>query len=247
MSTLAAAPRLLSRIVAVEALDGALVDAMFALHAQYFDACDRARFDHDLANKRYVIVLDSPHALAGFSTVAVDRHDTVSGPALVLFSGDTIIDRDWWGDQTLSRSFARLAGALHAAMPELPLYWLLISKGHRTYRYLALFSRRYFPHHEREDPQLRVLAEQFASARFGAEYDPALGVIRFEQSHGHLKADIAGIPAHVAARPEAAFFLARNPGYREGDELVCLTRLCVDNLRAAVRSGFEQGMRDGLD
>jgi hypothetical protein len=236
-----------SRIVAVDALDGALIDAMFALHAQYYDACERARFEHDLSNKHYVIVLDSPHGLAGFSTVAVDRYDTVSGPALVLFSGDTIIDREWWGDQTLSRSFARLAGALHAAWPELPLYWLLISKGHRTYRYLGLFSQQYFPHHRREDPQLRALAEQFASARFGAAYDSALGVIRFPQSHGHLKTDIADVPAHVAARPEGAFFLARNPGYRNGDELVCLTRLCVDNLRAAVRSGFEQGMRDGLD
>ncbi len=247
MSTPAAAPRLLSRIVAVAALDGALVDRMFALHTQYYDACERARFEHDLANKRHVIVLDSPRGLAGFSTVAVDRHDTASGPALVLFSGDTIIDREWWGDQTLSRSFARLAGAVHAATPELPLYWLLISKGHRTYRYLGLFSQHYFPHHARDDPRLRALAEQFATARFGADYDPARGVIRFPQSHGHLKADIADVPAHVAARPEVAFFLSRNPGYRNGDELVCLTRLCVDNLRAAVRSGFEQGMRDGLD
>ncbi len=247
MSTSAVAPRLQSRIVAVDALDGALIDAMFALHVQYYDACERARFEHDLANKRYVIVLDSPHGLAGFSTVAVDRYDTAGGPALVLFSGDTIIDRACWGEQTLSRSFARLAGALHASTPELPLYWLLISKGHRTYRYLGLFSRRYFPHHTHDDPQLRALAEQFAAARFGTDYDPARGVIRFPQSHGHLKTDIADVPAHVAARAEGAFFLARNPGYRNGDELVCLTRLGVDNLRAAVRSGFEQGMRDGLD
>ncbi|MEQ1513086.1 MAG: hypothetical protein ABL934_10465 [Lysobacteraceae bacterium] len=246
MSAPATAPRLLSRVVAVNALDDALVASMHALHAQYYDACEHARFERDLANKRYVIVLDSPDGLAGFSTVALDRHETASGPALVLFSGDTIIDRDWWGDQTLSRRFARLAGALHAAEPGLPLYWLLISKGHRTYRYLGLFSRRYFPHHERDEPPLRALAEQFASARFGADYDPARGVIRFAQSQGHLKADLADVPPHVAARPEAAFFLARNPGYRHGDELVCLTRLCVDNLRAAVRSGFEQGMRDGM-
>ena len=247
MNTAVDAPRLQSRIVAADALDGPLVEAMFVLHAEYYDACERVRFEDDLASKRYVILLDSPHGLAGFSTVAVDRYETAHGPVLVVFSGDTIIDRAWWGDQTLSRSFARLAGALHAASPELPLYWLLISKGHRTYRYLGLFSKTYFPHHERDDPQLRSLAEQFSSARFGDDYDPARGVIRFAQSHGHLKADIADVPAHVAARPEGAFFLARNPGYRNGDELVCLTRLCVDNLRAAVRSGFERGMRDGLD
>lgn len=247
MSTAAAAPRLSSRIVAVEALDNARVDAMFALHTQYYDACERGQFDRDLANKRYVIVLESTCGLAGFSTVVVDHHDTVDGPVQVLFSGDTIIDRQWWGDQTLSRGFARLAGALHAAKPALPLYWLLISKGHRTYRYLGMFSRQYFPHHTREDPHLMALAQQFASTRFGVAYDPASGVIRFPQSHGHLNAAIADVPAHVAGRPEGAFFLARNPGYAQGDELVCLTRLCVDNLRAGVKSGFEQGIRDGLD
>lgn len=244
--TIDRAAKMSSRIVAVSALSTTLIDSMYALHVAHYDGCERSRFDNDLTNKQYVILLDSPDALVGFSTVAVDRFDAANGPVQVLFSGDTVIDRAWWGEQVLSHTFARLAGALHARAPAVPLYWLLISKGHRTYRYLGLFSRRYFPHPVEPEPALGALANEIASARFGRDFDPETGVISFPESHGHLKQDIADVPERIAARPEGAFFLCRNPGYHRGDELVCLTELHADNLRGGVHTAFLLGCEHGL-
>jgi hypothetical protein len=222
------------------------VDAMYALYAAHYAACDRRRFGADLAAKDHVILLEDQGCLAGFSTVALFRHRTFAGPVQVLFSGDTVIDRSAWGEQVLSRSFAQLAGRLHARDRATPLYWLLISKGHRTYRYLKLFAHRFHPHPAGRDAMLERLAAEIAVARFGRDFDPVRGVIAFPQSRGHLRAELAQVPARIAARPEGAFFLQRNPGYEHGDELVCLAELRPDNLRAAVRTAFLAGMTDGL-
>lgn len=238
--------RLSSTILDVRALPAGLAERLYALYAAHYEACDPARFASDLAGKDHVIVLEEGTTLRGFSTAAHYPFKSARGPIQVLFSGDTLIDPAAWGEQGLTRSFARLAGALQARSPQTPLYWLLISKGHRTYRYLSVFARRWFPHPDGDDPQLAELAAQLASERFGDAFDARRGVIAHEQSLGHLKPDLAEVPARIAARADGAFFLQRNPGYRQGHELVCLTELRPDNLRAVVRQAFVQGLEHGL-
>jgi hypothetical protein len=51
-------------------------------------------------------------------------------------------------------------------------------------------------------------------------------------------------PEKDQGRPEVRFFLAANPGYVRGDELLCLCRLAPDNLTPIARRAFEQGMRE---
>ena len=162
-----------------------------------------------------------------------------------IYSGDTVIDRHHWGSQVLAFAWIQLAGREKARFPEAPLYWFLISKGPRTYRYLSTFSRCYWPHHARPTPEdLRGLMDELATRRFGADYDPRLGVVRFPESRGHLRADLAAVEDADRCRPEVAFFLRANPGYVRGDELVCLTELCANNLRPLAKRVFEKGQGD---
>ncbi len=84
--------------------------------------------------------------------------------------------------------------------------------------------------------------ETLAQQRFGDAFNARRGVVSFSQSRGHLKPALANIAEDEAARPDVAFFLRRNPGYRQGDELVCMTELSLDNLRPLARRGFAQGL-----
>jgi hypothetical protein len=93
-----------------------------------------------------------------------------------------------------------------------------------------------------DDPQLRRLACVIASARFGTDFDPHSGVISFPESHGHLREELTDVPARIASSPDGAIFLSRNPGWRKGDELVCLTALHPHNLRSVVHAAFLVGM-----
>jgi hypothetical protein len=214
--------------------------AMFALYERYYDAATYARFSADLDDKTYALVIyDTSGALQGFSTLASYERAFAGRRVRVLFSGDTVVDESHWGQQALAFSWLRLAGRFKRAEPEIPLYWLLISKGYRTYRYLRAFSREFWPAPDRAAPPHRQELMHFlARDRFGADYDAAAGVVRFPQSRGHLRAPYDRVPERHRRLPEVEFFLTRNPGYVRGDELVCLCELAAGNLRPIARRAF---------
>ncbi len=238
--------RLAARIVAQSALSDRTRAAMCRLYLSYYEATSPVRFEQDLATKDEVLLLhDARHVLRGFSTLKRYVCDGEAGACRVLFSGDTVVQHDFWGDQTLAFNWIRRAGAIKAEYPHEPLFWLLIVKGHRTFRYLQAFSREYFPHWQRSTPPAaQAVMDRFGQRLFGEAYDPANGIIRFAESHGQLRPEWAEPTPEAAGRPEVRFFLERNPGYRRGDELLCLTELSPENLRPLARRLFLAGMRE---
>lgn len=213
---------------------------MYALFRQYYDGVTESIFYADLMGKDYVIELRHDDALAGFSTIALFDffHEPSQLEATVMFSGDTIIDHRFWGSQALPAAFGKFAGEIQARRQK-PLYWLLISKGHRTYRYLPLFVREYWPRHDRPTPtSMEDLLNAIALRRFGRHYDASIGLLRFPSSRGHLKEQWAEVHDAALDKPAVRFFLERNPRYAQGEELVCLAEFNADNLRGVVQRSF---------
>ncbi len=213
--------------------------AMHELMTVHYEAVSRERFDKDLSAKDEVLMLhDAEGELRGFTTIAwnpaghFDEGD-------ILFSGDTIIDRSCWGTQELVRVFCRRAGEWKAASGR-RLFWFLISKGHRTYMYLPLFARRFFPHPEAVEGEWARLAGRVAAVMFGDCWKPAEGVIRFSASQGHLREELV---AEREKHPWVRYFLERNPGHAHGEELVCLTEMEESNLRRGALVAFREGVR----
>jgi hypothetical protein len=237
--------RLTTAVDFIAALDAAMVDEMFDLYAAYYDGTSRELFARDLADKDHVVTLrTAAGTLAGFSTLALVDFVAAGRPAVAIFSGDTIIDQPYWGTQALAFTWIRFAGSIKARAPDQPLFWFLIVKGHRTYRYLSAFSIDFVPHWDAATPpDAQAIMDSLARRRFAERYDPRRGVVSFPRSQGHLKPEWAFVSPEEAARPDVAFFLRRNPGYVHGDEMVCLTELAPENLRPLARRVFEQGMR----
>lgn len=220
-------------------------DRMYQLFARYYDAVSPQAFCADLDAKDCVIELRDGAELCGFSTIALIDFQCGGVEQRAIFSGDTVIDRPYWGERTLPVAFCEFAGRVYAAAPEVPLYWLLITKGYRTYRYLSLLAQRFYPHpDEPTPPEEQACMDALARLRFGDAYQPQRGILHFEESRGHLRPQWADVRESVSRRADVRFFLERNPGYRAGDELVCLTRLAADNLKSFARRAFERGMHD---
>jgi len=121
------------------------------------------------------------------------------------------------------------------------VFWLLIVKGHRTYRFLPAMLDFTPDWRHPADARLTALKDAIATARFGIAYDREAGVVRFATSRGHLAPEWAGVTPREALRPDVRFFLERNPGYARGDEMVCLCELAPGNLRPLMRRLFLQG------
>lgn len=238
------APELRLRARSVDLTSGGSVgqaeEAMYALYRSNYEDTEPALFARDLSAKTHVVMLeDQAGTLRGFSTLQVYESRVAGDPVRVVYSGDTIVDPDHWGSSALAFEWIRLAGEFKLQKPELPLYWLLIVKGHRTYRFLPTFAYRYVPHHL-NSPSSREVAVRDALARekFGSAFDSSSSVARFSQPQGRLNDTLAQIPPQHRRLPEVEFFIESNPDYRRGDELVCLCELSAENLKPIARRVF---------
>lgn len=231
---------------------------MFRLLSRYYAQVSIEQFALDLAQKNFVLRLYGKRGeLCGFTTLQEFPVEFNGAPKRIIFSGDTIIDRAYWGQKALVAHWCRLTGMLKGLSPETPLYWFLICKGHRTYRFLPCFFRRFYPTWRFGTPQdVREFMDFLALGKFGDQYNPLRGVVAFEVSHGYLRAkwrarsrlaahNSACRPAlHVLEKPhrEIAFFNKVNPGSHRGDELICLTELSVENMRGPALRAFNEGL-----
>lgn len=237
MTPIAQTGRLCGRFVPREALEPAQATAMFVLLRSHFLGVDRPTFERDLRRKNWVILLeDARGALRGFSTLLV-YPDVVEGRAVtVVYSGDTIVAPEWWGSSSLPLTWLRAVREITPRYGPRDVYWLLLTSGYRTYRFLPVFFREFFPRFGgAPDDGRQTLAEALARAQFGDAYDAASGIVRFPRPQV-LAPELIDVPAARVRDPHVAFFLARNPGYVRGDELVCVTSIEDGNLtRAGLR------------
>ncbi|MDB4893312.1 MAG: hypothetical protein JWL61_5167 [Gemmatimonadetes bacterium] len=228
---------LCARTTAVSSLDASTRAAAFTLfRATYENAC-RDRFDHDLAEKQHIILLyDSvTDALKGFSTVLVREIATPSGAATVVFSGDTVIDREYWGQKQLQLAFARLLVTLKLRAPWRPLYWFLVSKGYRTYLLLANSFPLSVPRvGVSDDNTLRSVLDDLAAERFGEQYDRERGVVRYATPHERVRDGVAPVTTAALRSAHVRFFVERNGEHADGVELACLADVRLGDLARAV-------------
>jgi hypothetical protein len=252
---------------------------MFALLASHFTGVRPARFESDLAEKSAVILLeDDDGVLRGFSTMLVYETRAAGRPMTIVYSGDTIVERAWWGSPALARTWIQavrtlVAGTSASGSPsrdgstpgsardsgagpwtcrcDSPLvapdrrdvYWLLLTSGFRTYRFLPVFYQSFHPRFDLETPpDTQALIDALAAERFGSRYDRSTGIVRFEEPQV-LAGDLIEVPDGRADDAHVRFFLERNPGFVAGDELVCLARIHDDNLTAAARRMVRQATR----
>jgi hypothetical protein len=230
-----AAPRALrGEIVAVPAIRADDRQTMYALFASYFEA-GREAFGHDLDEKEWAIILrDSESgAIAGFSTLMRFQVAREQRSITVFFSGDTVVDRAYWGSLELPRLWAAHVFGCAAELPDDDVYWFLISAGFRTYRYLTVFFREFFPSPEKRTPPAeQALLDSIATARFKERYDPRTGTVHLANPTP-LRSGISDPDVRALRKPDVRFFLAMNPGHAAGDELACLVRISYDNLTPA--------------
>lgn len=216
-------------------LDPAERDEMYRLLQRHFEGVERHTFEADLAEKNQAVLLrDGAGRLTGFTTLHFYESHDGRRPCSVLYSGDTVVEGSARGSSVLFRRW--LEGILELrARGDLarPLYWLLLTSGFRTYRFLPVFWRRFFPRWDRPTPaRTQSVLERLAGERFGASFHREEGIVRFSHPQ-RLRSHLSGIPEGRLSDPHVRFFQRRNPGADRGDELVCLTRIHEDNLTPA--------------
>ena len=230
------------RLVRREDLTDVEREAMYGLLAGSFEGVTRERFAADLAEKTWALLLEDKEGLRGFSTLLLyESSPPGEEVCTVVYSGDTIVDPAAWGSSALSRCWIAAVRRLREEHPKGRLWWLLLTSGFRTYRFLPVFWKDFWPRRDAPmPPEVRTRRDVLAREKVGDLYLKEEGVVRFPEPQ-KLRGALAQVPEGRRTDPHVAFFLEKNPGWREGDELVCLTEIAEENLTAAGRRMWRAG------
>ena len=211
-------------VLKVNELTREQINSMYSIMEVYYDNIYQNTFIEELNKKQdVVLLLDEQNNICGFTTLAVFRYDEQTQ---LLYSGDTIVEKQYWGQHDLSQAWINNAMA-YTEKFDGKTYWFLLSKGYKTYKYLSTFFIEYYPCVDTQIPaRIQQIMDNFSQQQYGDRYRDGVWLA----GKDYLKCEYDYI--HEAARRDknTAFFLEKNPGYMKGDELICLCEISPNNL-----------------
>lgn len=218
-----------TRIRAPREMSAAERRELYQLMLDHYEHVERNDFERDLCEKQWVICSSAAGKILGFTTL-MRLHAQWGGERLTaLYSGDTVLDPTIWGSGGWTRAWGRLAATLMSEMNGEPLYWLLLTATHRTYRFLPTFLQEFYPRPAMETPAaFQGRMQALAQAKFGSSYLASQGIVRTDRPL-RVRAERREMAQEGLADKHAAFFAERNPGYLQGDYLVCIGDLSFPN------------------
>ena len=223
------------KIITISELEPLQIQRMFELLNLNFENASYEIFIHDLSEKDYAIILsdDGSGRIEGFSTQMVYSRIYQERQVYIIFSGDTIVDPQHRGSLQLHLLWGKLILNLQAECGCKPLYWFLISKGFRTYRFLPTYFKRYYPHCNCLATEWEAgLLRQIAREKFGGCFNLSTGLIDFGPHAQRLKQNLVrSDELRRGADPHINYFFQRNPRYHQGVELACLADCDPSNLK----------------
>ena len=199
---------------------------MYGVYSRYYERTEWDLFLRDLSKKTgaFLIRRKSDNLIVGFSTIVSSDMVIRGKKSRGVFSGDTIIERAYWGSRVLQIAFTKFMLAEKLRYPRQPIYWLLISKGFKTYLLLANNFLEFYPNPRgNQGDDLSDVVDTYCNEMFPEFYDAEKRILDFGTDYQCLKGDVAEITDEMRmSTPAIRFFEERNPEWRRGTELPCV-------------------------
>lgn len=206
---------------------------MFGLLSLEFLGTRREDFIHDLEEKDVVALLRKESRdgeIVGFSTLMILELPINGRKVKAVFSGDTTVFPEFRSSGGIGVEVGRYFMKALETFPDYEIYYVLISKGWRTYKVLPFFFKNFAPKHDVPTSiNDKAVMDAFGSVKYPKDYDPDQGLIMFSKETQRL------IPGSIDAVPpqdpnvHTRFYLQKNPTYLSGTELVCVGHVEVVN------------------
>ncbi|QQD20367.1 hypothetical protein GJQ54_00690 [Oceanospirillaceae bacterium ASx5O] len=221
------------RFFPIDAVSVTHLRDMYQVFSRYYANTDLETFVNDMSRKSGVFLLREKKGqrIVGFSTWTEVPLQYNGKKSIGVFSGDTILEKDYWGNKALQQAFAVRMLKLKLTKPGTKVFWLLISKGYKTYLLLANNFFRHYPNHNSHNKRLVNLVDQYCEKLFPDYYDREKRLLDFGENSQHLKDEVADITINMRENNHRIrFFDDTNPSWRRGTELPCVGEVCTRTL-----------------
>ncbi|EKF73454.1 hypothetical protein A11A3_13455 [Alcanivorax hongdengensis A-11-3] len=198
---------------------------MYGIYSKYYENISLDLFSRDMEEKSGVFVVFERHSgrAVGFSTLKTVDLEIKGRKGIGVFSGDTILEKEYWGSRVLHVKFFLKMVREKMKRPYQPLFWLLISKGYKTYLLMANNFHRYYPDHQGKNEHLAPLVDDYCDKLFPGYFCSNRKLLDFGDGYTFLKSDVAAITETMRAdNDKIRFFEQCNPSWQRGTELPCI-------------------------
>ncbi len=176
---------LTGKLEMIHLLSDSDIEKMFNLMGTHYELMTFSKFREDLLEKDGAIVLRNERdEIEGFSTYKFITTNFKGDEVASVFSGDTIINKEYWGSPALFNTFGLLLYKLMNDNKGKKCYWFLISKGYRTYFLLPLYFEIFYPRVDKETPEYeKGLIRHLAELKYPEAFIPELGIIKAKSDY----------------------------------------------------------------
>ncbi len=211
-------------------------ETFYKLLCQEFLGVSWDDFIRDFQEKDDVMILRKEHTegeIVGWSTLMVLTLALPEKEVKAIFSGDTVVLPEYRSSTGLGIELSRYFMRIREQFPRHSVYYILISKGWRTYKIMLFFFKEFSPRYDQPmSADDKAVMDAFGKKKYPHHYHPATGVITFSPQRLRPES-VDAIPIKVDAHTQ--FFLHSNPGYLDGHELVCIARVSPDNFTSGLK------------
>ncbi len=231
--------------------------SMFNIFNKYYSGVTFENFLKDIKNKSHVFLMTDRNSkkIEGFSTIVATTIDFQGSKIRVLFSGDTVVNEQYWGQKALVKAFFWFMLSEKLKNPFKNVYWFLVSKGYKTYLLMTNNYNSYWPRYDKLIPDyysnlIKELGVKFFDDAFSSDQ----GIVKadkFVNAKDHLKPNVSPINKNLLDNPNINYFQNANPKWQQGDELACvaiidfflITSYPIKFLYKFIKKTFQKGRK----
>jgi len=225
--------KLTTRFYSIKRISVPRLLEMHKLFIQYYNNADLQTFTTDMAEKTGVFILEEKTSkrIVGFSTWTEMEVEEGNQKALGIFSGDTVVDKSYWGNKDLHKSFAKKLFTTKLMNPNRSVFWLLISKGYKTYLLLTNNFHQFYPCHKVHNEKLESIVDEYCTQLYPLAYCQQSRLLNFGDEYQNLRDGVAGITPEMKERnQDIRHFEKLNPTWEKGTELPCAGEVTISML-----------------
>ncbi|CUS40349.1 MAG: hypothetical protein KBT77_09500 [Thalassolituus oleivorans] len=231
---IAKSPRLSCKFFAINQVSVPMLLEMHTIFNNYYENADLDTFILDMSKKSGVFVLKdlTNKRIVGFSTWTEMPITYKGEQAIGVFSGDTIVEEAYWGNKAMHTAFALQAVKTKLKNRGAKVFWLLISKGYKTFLLMTNNVPVHYPSinpDNQRNADLKEVVDTYCKALYPYAYDEKNQLLDFGDNYHALKSHVATIsPSMRAENRNIQLFERLNPTWQRGTELPCVAEISLD-------------------
>ena len=227
--------KIISQTKAIEDCSISVLNQCYELLCKEFAGVYFDNFVRDFNEKDVVMLIEIDNKIVGFSTLMLIDLPIPGRSVKAVFSGDTAVLREYRGSSGIGVEIGNFFIQTIKRFPSYEIYYVLISKGWRTYRILPSFFNDFSPRYDMSISDYdKSVMDTFGLVKYPNHYDPDSGLLVFNGDVERLKLESLDAVPPIKMDSHTDFFLKRNPDYLKGNELVCIARVTPKNFAGAM-------------